>query len=458
MTINNKMKKNILLALAAIAAFASCEEQYTPYKPHEVKLSNNICLVIDSKGETPEKILVYDQKDVPVIFWKDTLVTVENVYKSDKWTTLEPKFTVCLPDVSKTALVDGKVSVEIPSTQFVSEENESQEGLFTAASSVKMLKGNYRTEFKDVMSYLNIEVDQPKVASVEIKSVAGLSLSGKVAVDYVALSADSTCCWVPDQSGEQYSTTVLKPADSTLFEPGVYRMAVLPQVIEKGLKVTFLGESKDTISTRVFAGKKTVTLKGGKTTDIAAKVLPDTFKVVVDFTKGNPFGTFAVKTKQSAQPNSEAYTFKYFYEYEGDDFDYDFTFRFCKGAAATGYYQYDETAHECIIFSNQGGVMFPAVSERYLVSVKVYYKNTSGSVISGSLQGAFAYAAANTANYLTAVSFPKTTADAQGCASYVLKSNAKLKANQTYCIRIGSPASKKLTIQSIELEYAKELK
>lgn len=465
MKINNKMKNNLLLVCAAIVAFASCdivefssgENQYGPDTPSEINLSNNLCLVNDSEGTAPESILVYDENNTPVIFQKDARVTVENVYQTNKWTARFPKFAASMPDLEQVTLADGKICVEVPSVQTVSAQNTVEEGLFASAGAVSMSEGNYHILFKDVFTYLDIEIDQPKVAAVEISSVAGATLSGKVGVDFTKLSADDLDFWTPDASGTQSSSTVIKPKDAEEFAIGVYRMAVLPQIIEKGLNVNFLDKDNKIVGTRVFAGKKILSLNGGKVTDIASKVLPDAFKIVVDFAASNPFGEFKPKAQQSAQPNSDPYTFKYFYEYDGDEFDFDFTFRLCKGAAATGYYQYDDVNHEYIIFSNQGGIQFPAISEKYLKSVTINYRNTSGSNITASIQEGFAYAAATAAKYLCAASFPQTTGDAIGTATYDLSANSKLKKNTAYCVRIGSPASKALRVTSIELEYSNQL-
>lgn len=241
------MKKMLSAALVVSMVAAACTKENPVQDGSNLQVLPNgdeKCFVADFNDETPVKTVLVPQEKTASVEWlagdKVSIFAGEGNYlykaaSAGQSTTLVPEgqsagaaevYYAVYP-YNEAATVSGAVvSTELPVNQI------GVKGSFTTHLAVSSSTGTNMT-FKNVCGLVKVNIASDNVTSIEFKGNSGEIVAGPVNITV----SEGEPTYAPAE-GSTATAVVMTPASGSVFEPGDYYFAVLPQSFTAGFTVT----------------------------------------------------------------------------------------------------------------------------------------------------------------------------------------------------------------------------
>lgn len=241
------MKKMLSAALVVSMMAAACTKENPVQDGSNLQVLPNgdeKCFVADFNDETPVKTVLVPQEKTASVEWlagdKVSIFAGEGNYlykaaSAGQSTTLVPEgqsagtaevYYAVYP-YNEAATVSGAVvSTELPVNQ------TGVKGSFTTHLAVSSSTGTNMT-FKNVCGLVKVNIASDNVTSIEFKGNSGEIVAGPVNITV----SEGEPTYAPAE-GSTATAVVMTPASGSVFEPGDYYFAVLPQSFTAGFTVT----------------------------------------------------------------------------------------------------------------------------------------------------------------------------------------------------------------------------
>lgn len=241
------MKKMLSAALVVSMMAAACTKENPVQDGSNLQVIPNgdeKCFVADFNDETPVKTVLVPQEKTASVEWlagdKVSIFAGEGNYlykaaSAGQSTTLVPEgqsagtaevYYAVYPYDEAATVSGAVVSTELPVNQ------TGVKGSFTTHLAVASSTGTNMT-FKNVCGLVKVNIASDNVTSIEFKGNSGEIVAGPVNITV----SEGEPTYAPAE-GSTATAVVMTPASGSVFEPGDYYFAVLPQSFTAGFTVT----------------------------------------------------------------------------------------------------------------------------------------------------------------------------------------------------------------------------
>ena len=300
----------------------------------------------------------------------------EGIFYSYEWTKSEPVFAVFPFSKNLSYSQDCVLNVDVPSTQFIASSkcpSVASVGTFTGNNTSYTVK-----PMRNILGYVRFKLGSSVIKSLKFEAIGDEMMAGEVDVDYGALESGEPS-WTQSQGKQGLPAITLSVlAESSADEQGCirageYYLALLPQMYEKGIKVTLESDTFSEPVVKEYSPEGGLSVAVNSVIDIEEDALdsswPKVMNVVFDFEAGWPFEPEVLTSDQQTQSggrySGDTYTYRYVYQYGGVDHEEIMSF-FIRGNRSP--YNYVVGSH----FepgSNRARITIPAVSGRRVSSI-----------------------------------------------------------------------------------------
>lgn len=309
-----------------------------------------------------------------------------NMFYSYDWTPGQVPAVAVYSHKEQVCLTsDGKLVFEIPESQATAPE------VLENFASVGLINGSDRKDYeievmKNLTGFVSLYIDLPQASAIRIVSMGGENMTGTVAADYAGIESGDEQYWTPYQQLQAQATLVSSQPDGVL-ETGMYYVALLPGMYERGFKVTVLSGTQALMEKVCCPGGVCVGRSQAVFLDSFCQqdsALPDEISMEVDFSVGWPFNEKCVPQEQQAV-TGETYTYNY--RHNGNQMVTSLEFRITRGSlAGDKSYQWEDGAlwFDSDPYETNTGVQqvnstamvaLPIIPDRYLVEVRAVHDN-----------------------------------------------------------------------------------